>query len=392
MSYEVMVGNKAAATAVKLARVQVASAYPITPQTTITQYLSEMYARGEWDFDFVNVEGELTAQLLVQGASRTGARTFTCTSGPGLMYMHHPMQETGTWRLPVVMAVVHRGYKGMQPDHSDLMSQQWTGWNHMYVEHAQEILDSILMAYKVSEDMRVRIPTAVGYDGYVISYTAEPVEIPDQALVDEWLPKNQAWPDLMPDDFNMMKMMGQVMTQMGMVGDPQNAWKIHHDAIKGSEAVINETMDSFEKTFGRRYGNGMIEEYKMEGVEAAIVSMGSIAGSAKSAVDKLQADGKPVGLIKVRSFIPFPETDFKEWAKNLKAFGVIDRSICPGKGGPVYEKLKTTLYEMDGRPNVLQFHAGLNGKEVRVDDIVKVGEKALEMAGKKMSEPSVEWV
>ena len=392
MSYEVMVGNKAAATAVKLARVQVASAYPITPQTTITQYLSEMYANGEWDFDFVNVEGELTAQLMVQGASRTGARTFTCSSGPGLLYMHHPMQETGTWRLPVVMAVVHRGYKGMQPDHSDLMSQQWTGWSHWYVEHAQEILDSVLMAYKVAEDPRVRIPTAVGYDGYVISYTAEPVEIPDQALVDEWLPPNKAWPDLMPDDFNLMKQMGVLMTQMGMAGDPQNAWKMHHDAIIGAESVIKETMDSFEKTFGRRYGNGMIEPYMMDDAECAIVAMGSIAGSAKSAVERLQTDGKPVGLIKLRSFIPFPDTDFREWAKKLKAFGVVDRSICPGKGGPVYEKLKATMYELDERPNTLQFHAGLNGKEVRVDDLVKIGEKTLAMVGKRLTEPSVEWV
>ena len=392
MSYDVMVGNKAAATAVKLARVQVASAYPITPQTTITQYLSEMHANAEWDFDFVNVEGELTAQLIVQGASRTGARTFTCTSGPGLMYMHHPMQETGTWRLPVVMAVVHRGYKGMQPDHSDLMSQQWTGWNHWYVEHAQEVLDTLLMAYKVAEDPRVRIPTAVGYDGYVISYTAEPVEIPEQALVDEWLPENVAMPDIMPDNFNMMKFMGEVMQTMGMIGDPQGAWKNHHDAIIGAETVIKETMDSFEKTFGRRYGNGMIEPYMMDGVEAAIVAMGSIAGTAKAAVEKLQSDGKPVGLVKLRSYIPFPEMDLRAIAGEIQAFGVVDRSICPGKGGPVYNKLRSILYEMEDRPNTLQFHAGLGGKEVTVDDLYKVGEKTLAATKQKLPGPVVEWV
>ena len=392
MSYEVMVGNKAAATAVKLAKVQVASAYPITPQTTITQYLSEMYAAGEWDFDFVNVEGELTAQLIVQGASRTGARTFTCTSGPGLLYMHHPMQETGTWRLPVVMAVVHRGYKGMQPDHSDLMSQQWTGWNHWYVEHAQEVLDTMLMAYKISEDPRVRIPTAVGYDGYVISYTAEPVDIPDQSLVDEWLPPNKAMPDIMPDGFDMRKFMGELMQTMGMMGDPQDAWKAHHNAIMGTEAVIKETMDSFEKTFGRRYGNGMIEPYMMDDAKVALVAMGSIAGSAKAAVEKLQKDGKSVGLIKLRSFIPFPNDDFRDIADKVQAFGVLDRSICPGKGGPVYHKLRSTLYEMDDRPNILQFHAGLNGKEVTVNDLYKVGEKTLETAGQKLPGSVVEWV
>ncbi|MGD2142511.1 MAG: pyruvate ferredoxin oxidoreductase, partial [Candidatus Bathyarchaeota archaeon] len=172
MSFEVMVGNKATATGVKLARVQVASAFPVTPQTTITEYLSDMVANGELDAEFVNVEGELSSQVVVQAASRIGVRTFVCTSGPGQLYMHHPMHDTSRWRLPVVMATVHRGNKGMQPDHTDLMSQIWTGWIQWYVEHNQEALDTCLMAYKVAEDEKVRIPVVFGYDGYVLSYTA----------------------------------------------------------------------------------------------------------------------------------------------------------------------------------------------------------------------------
>ncbi|MCW4049945.1 MAG: pyruvate ferredoxin oxidoreductase [Candidatus Bathyarchaeota archaeon] len=386
MSYEVMVGNKAAATACKLARVQVASAFPITPQTTITQYLSEMYARGEWDFDFVNVEGELTSQVVVQGASRVGARTFTCTSGPGLLYMHHPMQVTGSGRLPVIMAVVHRGYKGMQPDHSDLMSQQWTGWGHQYVEHAQEILDSLLMAYKVAEDPRVRIPIAVGYDGYVLSYTAEPVEIPDQAVVDEWLPPNKPMPSILPDEVDP-----STFGRGWGGGDPQMPWKTHHDAIMGMEDVQKEIMDSFEKTFGRRYGNGMIEEYRMDEADVAIIAMGTIAGTCKAAVDKMQADGKKVGLIKLRSYIPFPNKDFQEWAKKVDGFAVVDRSICPGKGGPVYMKLRDALYDQEEKTATLQFHAGLGGKEVRVHDFKMVGDKILKAAkGEKVEK--ITWV
>jgi pyruvate ferredoxin oxidoreductase alpha subunit len=386
MSYEVMVGNKAAATAVKLARVQVASAFPITPQTTITQYLSEMYAAGEWDFDFVNVEGELTSQVVVQGASRVGARVFTCTSGPGLLYMHHPMQTTGSSRLPVVMAVVHRGYKGMQPDHSDLMSQQWTGWSHWYVEHAQEVLDTLLMAYKVAEDPRVRIPVAVGYDGYVLSYTAEPVEIPDQEAVDKWLPPNKAMPSILPDEVDPETFSGGFGE-----GDPQRPWKTHHDAIMGIEKIHKETMDSFEKTFGRRYGNGMIEPYMMDDVDVAIVAMGTIAGTCKAAVEKMQAEGKRVGLIKLRSFIPFPNNDFQEWAKKLEGFAVVDRSICPGKGGPVYMKLRDALYDMDERPKTLQFHAGLGGKEVRIRDFEMIGDRILKaVKGEKVDQ--VTWV
>ena len=387
MSYEVMVGNKAAATAVKLAKVQVASAFPITPQTTITQYLSEMHAAGEWDFDFVNVEGELSSQVVVQAASRVGARTFTCTSGPGLLYMHHPMQTTGSSRFPVVMAVVHRGYKGMQPDHSDLMSQQWTGWGHQYVEHAQEILDSLLMAYKVAEDPRVRIPIAVGYDGYVLSYTAEPVEIPDQNLVDEWLPPNKAMPSVLPDEVDP-----ETFSRGWGGGDPQDPWKTHHEAILKIEDVLKETMDSFEKTFGRRYGNGMIEPYMMEDAECAIIAMGTIAGTCKAAVEKMQDEGKKVGLIKLRSYIPFPVTDFQEWAKKLDGFAVVDRSICPGKGGPVYSKLKDTLYGLDERPKVLQFHAGLGGKEVRTHDFEMIGDKILKAVKSDEEVDSVTWV
>ena len=375
MSYEVMVGNKAAATAVKLAKVQVASAFPITPQTTITQYLSEMYAAGDWDFDFVNVEGELTSQVVVQAASRTGARTFTCTSGPGLLYMHHPMQVTGSSRLPVVMAVVHRGYKGMQPDHSDLMSQQWTGWGHQYVEHAQEILDSLLMAYKVAEDPRIRIPIAVGYDGYVLSYTAEPVEIPAQEAVDKWLPKNKAIPTILPDEVDP-----STFSRSWGGGDPQMPWKVHHEAILKIEDVLKETMDSFEKTFGRRYGNGMIETYKMEGADCAIIAMGTIAGTCKAAVDKMQKEGKKVGLIKLRSYIPFPVKDFQAWSKKLDGFAVVDRSICPGKGGPVYGKLRGSLYDLEEKTVTLQFHAGLGGKEVRVHDFEMIGDKILKAA------------
>jgi len=386
MAYEVMVGNKAAATAVKLAKVQVASAFPITPQTTITQYLSEMYAAGEWDFDFVNVEGELTSQVVVQAASRVGARTFTCTSGPGLLYMHHPMQVTGSSRLPVVMAIVHRGYKGMQPDHSDLMSQQWTGWGHQYVEHAQEILDSLLMAYKVAEDARVRIPIAVGYDGYVLSYTAEPVEIPEQEAVDNWLPPYKPMPPILPDEVDP-----STFARGWGGGDPQMPWKIHHEAILKIEDVLKETMDSFEKTFGRRYGNGMIEPYMMEDADVAIVAMGTIAGTCKAAVEKMQKEGKKVGLIKLRSFIPFPVKDFQEWAEKLDGFAVVDRSVCPGKGGPVFSKLRDSLYDLDDRPMTLQFHAGLGGKEVRVHDFEMIGDKILK-AAKGGTVEQVTWV
>jgi len=387
MSYEVMVGNMATATAVKLARVQVASAFPVTPQTTITEYLSEMVANGELDAQFVNVEGELSSQVVVQAASRVGARVFVCTSGPGQLYMHHPMHQTSANRLPVVMAVVHRGNKGMQPDHTDLMSQMWTGWIQWYCEHNQELLDTCLMAYKVAEDKRVRLPVAFGYDGYVLSYTAEPVEIPAQEAVDAWLPPNKPMPSILPDEVDP-----STYSRGWGGGDPQMAWKTHHEAIVASKEVIVEVNEDYGKTFGRKYGNGLIEEYRCEDAEAVIIAMGSMVGTARAAVDRLWDDGKKVGLVKLKCLLPFPVEDFQRIGESVGALGMIDRNVCLGHGGAGFRLLRDALYDLEDRPKVLQFHAGLGGKEVRVDDVVKVGEKTLKAARHEKMPLLVEWV
>ncbi len=387
MSFEVMVGNKATATGVKLARVKVASAFPVTPQTTITEYLSEMVANGELDAEFVNAEGELSTQVIVQAASRVGARAFVCTSGPGQLYMHHPMHQTSANRLPVVMATVHRGNKGMQPDHTDLMSQTWTGWIQLYVENNQEALDTCLMAYKIAEDKRVRLPVAFGYDGYVLSYTAEPVEIPEQEEVDAWLPPYKPMPSILPDEMDL-----EAMGRRFRGGDPQMRWKTHHDAVLGAGEVIKEVNESYRKTFGRSYGNGLTEQYRCEGADAIIVAMGSIAGTARAGVDMLWDDGKKVGLVKLKCYIPFPVEDFQEYGKEYGAIGMIDRNVCLGLGGAGYRLIRDSLYDLEDRPSVLQFHAGLGGKEVRVNDIVKVGEKTLKAAKGEKVAHLLEWV
>ena len=387
MSFEVMVGNKATATAVKLARVKVASAFPVTPQTTITEYLSEMVANGELDAEFVNAEGELSTQVIVQAASRVGVRTFVCTSGPGQLYMHHPMHQTSANRLPVVMATVHRGNKGMQPDHTDLMSQMWTGWIQLYVEHNQEALDTVLMAYKVAEDPKVRLPIVVGYDGYVLSYTAEPVEIPAQEAVDAWLPPYKAMPSILPDEVGP-ESMGR---GFGGGGDPQGPWREHHEAVLGAREVVKEVNEDYGRVFGRKYGNGLIEKYRCDDAEAVLVAMGSIAGTVRAAVDRLQEDGKKVGLVKLKCLLPFPEEDFQAIGKEVGAIGMMDRNVCLGHGGAGFRLIRHSTYDLDERPKVLQYYAGLGGKEVRVAEIVRIGEKTLKAAkGEKVS--LVEWV
>lgn len=382
-----MVGNKAIAWGAKLSRVQVAAAFPVTPQTTITEYLSEFVFKGELDCEWVNAEGELSTQVIAQAASRVGARAFVCTSGPGQLYMHHPMHDTSRERLPVVMAVVHRGNKSMQPDHTDLMSQLFTGWIQWYCENNQEVLDTCILAYKVAEDMRVRLPVAYGSDGFILSYTAEPVDIPEQELVDEFLPPYKPNPSYMPEDFDI----STVRRPRGG-SDPQLAWKTHHEAFLGAKEVIIDANEEFAKKFGRSYGNGLIEEYRTEDAEAVIIGMGTIASTSRAAIDELRKEGKPIGLVKLKCLIPFPVEDFQRIGREVQAIGMIDRNICLGLGGVGFNQLRSTLYDMEERPEVLEFHAGLAGKEVRVNDIKKVAEKTLKVAKGGKVDSHVEWV
>ncbi|MFB0543661.1 MAG: transketolase C-terminal domain-containing protein [Candidatus Bathyarchaeia archaeon] len=397
MVFEVMVGNMACATGAKLCRVQVATAFPVTPQTTITEYMSQFVANGELDCEFVNVEGELSSQVVVQAASRVGVRTFCCCSGPGQLYMHHPMHGASSSRLPVVMATVHRGNRGMQPDHTDTMSQMWTGWMQWECENSQEILDTCIMAYKVAEDRRVLMPILFGYDGYILSYTAEPVEVPDQEDVDDFLPPYKPVSTNLPEHYNIEAIRrAQAAPQRGggMAArrDPQASWRMSHELMLGAKEVIKEVNEEFGKRFGRKYGNGLVEEYKCEDAEAIIVAMGTIASTARAAIDKLWEEGKPVGLVKLKCFLPFPNEDFQRISKNVPAIGMIDRNICVGCGGMVFSGIRNALYDLDDRPKVLGFHAGMSGAEVMVADIMNVGEKTLNVARGGKAEPLVEWV
>ncbi|MBM3292203.1 pyruvate ferredoxin oxidoreductase [Candidatus Bathyarchaeota archaeon] len=381
---ELMVGNKAVAYGAKLARVQVISAYPITPQTTIVQYLAEFVAEGELKARFIEVESELSAMVAVQGASFAGARVFTATSGPGLLLMHHPMMEGSD--LPVVMSVVHRSNKSMQPDHSDLMAQRDNGWIQLYCENNQEALDTALMSYKIAEDSRQTVPTIFGIDGYILSYTAEPVEIPDQEKVDEWLPPLKApW----APDINIS--VQEWRRRQGRMSGSQKAWIDHDTKFRNSLGIIKEAHASFEKTFGRGYGNGLLEEYNCENAEAVIIAMGTIASTARSVVDDLQKEGKRVGLVKLKCYRPFPAEEIRNLAKKYHAIGVIDRNVSLGSNGNVFNESRSAVYDMVERPKILGFHTGMAGSEVTPQIISKIAEKTLKSI-KEPVDPIVEWV
>jgi len=288
------------------------------------------------------------------------------------------------------MAVLHRSIKGMQPDHTDMMAQRDTSWLMLECADSQELLDTGIMAYKIAEDKRVRLPTIYAGDGYILSYTAEPVELPDQEEVDAFLPPYKSTYPLLPELAEDARKLQMAMWGMGQ--DPQLRWKMQQDSMEAAKTVIKDVNEEYSKRFGRSYGNGLIEEYKCEDVEATLVAMGTIASTAKTAIDQLQAGGKKIGLIRLKTFKPFPTEEFQRIGKEIQTIGVIDRNISCGNGGIVYEGIRSSLYDMPERPKTLDFFAGLCGKEVTVNDIKRIAEKTLKVAhGLKVINP-VEWV
>lgn len=416
MKSEVMVGNKAVAYAVKLSRANLIAAYPITPQTTIVEYLSEFVASGELPAEFVNVEGEITAQLVCLAGSIAGARAFTATSGEGLLYMHHALHHTARYWAPVVMAVVNRGVRTMQPDHTDLMAQRETGWIQLYCENNQEVLDTGVMAYRIAEDERVRLPVAFALDGYVLSFTAEPVDIPDQAAIDSFLKPYKSHYPVLPERFdaeleeykNHWKQGRSInepftpypadenfshltMISWGKGHDLQWRWKAHQEAMMRAKKVIKEVDEEYGKIFGRSYG-GLLEEYRCDDAEAVIVAMGTIASTSRAAIDRLRNEGKPVGLVKLKSYRPFPTEEIQQLGRSVRAIGVVDRNISLGEGGIVFGSVRNAIYDLEERPLVLGYYAGLTGKEVRVRDIEQIADRTLRVARGEKLDSLVKWV
>jgi pyruvate ferredoxin oxidoreductase alpha subunit len=278
----------------------------------------------------------------------------------------------------------------MQPDQMDTMSQRDTGWLMLEAQNSQELLDTGIMSFKIAEDPRVKLPLIFAGDGYILSYTSEPVEIPAQEEVDAFLPPYKRPYPMFPEEAAEAR---ALMSQMwNPFVDPQKVWADQQEAAMNAKTVIKEVNAEFEKWFGRSYGNGLVEEYKCENVDAVLVAMGTIASTAKTAIDQMQRDGKRVGLVAIKSFKPFPEEEFQRIAGYAKAMGVIDRNVSTGTmGGITFTEIRHSLYDVDERPALINFHAGMRGKEVRVEDLKRMAEKTLKAAkGEKVS-PMVEW-
>jgi pyruvate ferredoxin oxidoreductase alpha subunit len=385
----VMTGNSAAAYAAMVCRPEVVAAYPITPQSEVAEQLSSFVANGLLDAEIVEVEGENSAMNVVRAASMAGARVFTATSSYGLVFMYDTLLETAGFRAPVVMVNVNRetpGIHAVSAGQQDLISTRDSGWVQIIVENDQEIIDQIIMAYRIAEDHDIQLPVMVNYDGYYLSYLAEAVVIPDQADVDAFLAplkKQPPRPRLVP---GVAKGCGTHGMEMGYVEARYKHW-LALDRVKNHVDKIDKEFGDY---FGRSYG-GQIEEYRCADADFVIVASGSAAGTARTVVDTKRADGLKVGLVKLRLFRPFPEERLSQALKGKKAIGVIDRSVCFGwKYGPMCTEIKSLCPKLGSVP-ILSYIDGLANLDINIPHVGRViDEVAAAAKGKPYQE--VTWI
>jgi pyruvate ferredoxin oxidoreductase alpha subunit len=382
-----MEGNEAAAWGALLSRAEVIPAYPITPQTEVISQIASFIAEGKMRAQYIKVEGEHTAMAAAVGASIAGARVFTASASQGIAFMEEALWMPAGRRLPIVMCMVNRSLAplgGLRPDHNDALLQRDNGWIQLYCEDSQEVLDTIIMAYKIGEDRRVYLPVAPCYDGYFVSATATPTTVPDQAEVDDFLPSYEHdMYSLMPESYRPIPFYRPIAESRYEV---QQAHEMAKD-------VIEEVDREYAKRFGRGY-DGLLEEYACEDVDAVLMTMGSMTGTVRDVVDEMQEEGKRIGLLKLRAFRPFPTEELQELARKYRTIGVVDRNTSYGSagGGIVSMEVARALYPLDERPLLANFHVGLGGSDVTMRQIRYMADKTLEAAEKGRVESTVDWL
>ncbi len=377
----IITANTAAALAAALCKVQVVAAYPITPQTPVTEELATMVEKGELNAQYLTVESEHSAMASVVAASQVGARVFTATSANGLLYMHEMLHWAAGSRVPVVMACVNRGVGApwtILNDQQDSISQRDTGWVQIYCRNSQEVLDTIIQAYKIAE--RVQIPVMVCYDGFVLSHASTPVEVPALQEVDRFLPAYEGMSLVTEGDF--MNVNPLILSDPRQ--DPRGGLRpgyidlrhrLHEDLL-GSLEVINEIDTEFEKFFNRRWG-GLCWKYRMNDAKHAIVSMGSLASESTLAADALRDEGFRVGVVGVRTYRPFPGAALMEALEGVETVAVFEKDVSYGYAGALAMDLKAALFDCDNRPKFSSFVAGLGGRDVRPEQIAEATREAI---------------
>ncbi len=376
-------GSRAVAEAAKLCDVDVVPAYPITPQTHIVEDLAKMIANGELDAQYVKVESEHSAMSACIGASATGARTFTATASQGLALMHEMLFVASGMRLPIVMANANRALSAplsIWNDQQDSIAERDSGWIQYYCETAQEALDTTVQAFKVSESREVSLPSMVCLDGFVLTHTIEPVDIPEKETIDEFLPPFE--PEFRLDPENPVT--------MGAFADPSYYTEFrrqHEDGMAKAMKAIKKADSDYSKLTGRSYG--VIEGYNLDNARIVLVTMGSLAGTIKGVLKSMNGE---VGLLRIRTFRPFPKGEILEALSNAEVVSVLDKNISIGLGeGALFTELKALFQGRDDGHRALGFIVGLGGRDITskdVEDIISRSKEASE--GKEVD--AVTWV
>lgn len=365
MKVRVLMGNVAVAEAVRLANVEVVSAYPITPQTIIVERIADMVERGDLKARYVRVESEHSALAVVYGASASGARVFTATSSHGLLYMYEMLWWVANSRLPVVMAVVTRAIGppwNIHTDHQDALTVRDAGWIIGFAGTVEEAFDMTLQAYRVGEDRRVLLPVMIALDGFLLSHTSEPVRVPEEGEVREWLPPREPLPfKLEPGKYFAVGNLGPDEVTMEL------RWYIWR-AMERAKHVIREVSLDYAKRFDRRI-HGLVETFKTEDAKYLVAVMGAWSGDAMEAVEKLRSEGYPVGLARLRYIRPFPAEELRELANGVRAILVVDRAISMGYMGVLGGEIASTLR---GKVLVKNVIAGLGGVDVSSEDFYSI--------------------
>ncbi|WP_373500709.1 pyruvate ferredoxin oxidoreductase [Desulfococcus sp.] len=361
---EVVEGSHAVSEAVRLARVQVMSAYPITPQTHIVEALSEYCSDGRMNGRFICVESEHSAMAAVIGAASGGVRTFTASSSHGLALMHELLHWSSAARLPIVMAEVNRALGpgwNIWMDQTDSLAQRDTGWIQLYVEDGQEALDTTLLAFRLAE--AASLPVMVVLDAFFLSHTYEPVDIPDQEAVDRFLPPYRPRVQLDTRDPFALSQMAPPGCYMEMRHDIQAGMRRVPDLHAAAE-------DAFSDIFGRRYG--ILDAYRCEDAEIILAMAGTAVSTSREVVDELRSRGEKAGLLKIRMFRPFPTELLRRLAGGAKKIAVIDRNFCFGVGGIFAQEIRAALYNAGARPEVHSFVTGMGGRDVTPEIIQEI--------------------
>ncbi|MGV8175769.1 MAG: pyruvate synthase subunit PorA [Methanothrix sp.] len=382
---KVVEGSYAVAHAVMCCRPDVISAYPITPQTHIVENLSQMVADGELDSEFLTVDSEFSALSVLVGAYAAGGRCYSSTTSQGLALMYEVLYNVSGLRMPIVMNVANRAMGAplnIWNDQQDAIGARDVGWIQIYAENVQEAVDATLQAYKIAEDQNILTPVMVCMDGFILTHVYEPVELLDKERSREFLP------DYKPGDI----LDPAHPKTFGAFADPSTYTEFRYQQFEAQIKALSKIEDvarQFEEAFGRYYG-GLLDGYFLDDAETVIVTLGSVVGTIKDAIDAMRKEGKKVGLLKIRSYRPFPVQALRKALKNAAVIAVLEKDVAIGGEAGLVTDLKAAFYNSRIRTPIIGFAAGLGGRDITIKDIRRVVDKA--EAARKQIESEFEFL